>query len=301
MSLLPIDRDILLAATIDGMRVKKCLLIANARKDRAVDYARQAQAWLQGRDGAEVIGLITDPSSDLSATEAEFVVVFGGDGTALNAVRRLGERPPPLLIVNLGRLGYLAETNPEEIENALACILANRQTISERVFLHGRILCEGEEVWHGHAVNEFVVAPSRVGRMIEVQIRVDGIAFSRFTGDGLIIASPTGSTAYALSAGGPIVNPEMRATILVPICPHQLGNRPLVMDGDEVIRIDHAMPDAAVISPDGQTVVSFEPGHILEVKASGRFFRLIQINQRGRYSTLCDKLGWSAEPTSKRR
>ncbi len=273
--------------------MKKFLLVANREKAGALELAEKARAWLDGK--AEIVGLESRRDVSLEAYPADVVVVFGGDGTVLDAIRRLGKSPPPLLTVNLGRFGYLTEVNPDEIEAALARVLAGQHRLSQRMFLHGQVL-EGErEIWHGHAVNEFVVAPASPGRMIEIGVQVQNHDLMRFSGDGLIVASPTGSTAYSLSAGGPVVSPELRATLLVPICPHQLANRPLVLDGSEILSVRHYAAAPARFSFDGQEAMPFTPGQRLEIKASGRSYSLILVKDRQPYDILRAKLGWGGE------
>ncbi len=270
--------------------MKRILLVANAKKENALPLAHEAAAWLKGK--AQVIGPDTTVDSDLAQYKADLVVVFGGDGTVLNAVRRLGCRQPPLLTVNIGHLGYLAEVSPDELDTALQRILDGNYRISERMLLHGHVLQAGKEIWHGHAVNEFVFSPETQGRTTRIRVEVDGRPLTCFRGDGLLVATPTGSTAYAMSAGGPIISPEMRAMVLVPICPHHLANRPLVLEAEEVLTIQHPGAGAARFSADGREIMFLQEDQVLKVWGSDQYFRLILGESLGRYDILRAKLGW---------
>lgn len=270
------------------------LLIANNEKPTAVRLAGQAADWLRGQ-GKEAV-LDCEPESDLSRHGAELAVIFGGDGTVLRAVGRLGADAPPLLTVNLGRLGFLAEISPEDLCPTLERVLAGEYRLSTRMLLHAEVFnAEGDVIWHGHAVNEFVVAPAQPGRIIGIEIQADGRPLTTFSGDGLIVASPTGSTAYSLSAGGPIVSPELRAMLLVPICAHHLSNRPLVMDEHEVLRVRHLGDGCARFASDGREPICLDPDSHAEIKASKRAMRLVLGEKTGRYDILRDKLGWGGD------
>lgn len=275
--------------------MKRVLLVANDSKPEAIPLAERARRLIGDR--AEVLEIVTGRDADLSAHAPDLVVVFGGDGTVLNVVRRLGDTAPLLLTVNLGRLGYLAEVNPEDLESELTRVLAGEDVhVSERIMLRGRLLDEdGAVVWEGHAVNEIVAAPMQPGRMIEIEVEADGRPLTRFSGDGLLLATPTGSTAYALSAGGPVVNPEVRAILLVPLCPHQLGNRPLLMGPEETVSIRQLSGRSARAASDGRQPREFNPGQRLVVDVSHRRVRLIMGRNIGRYDILRRKLGWGGE------
>ncbi len=266
------------------------LLIANPDKPQAARLAEAAAAWLAGR--AEVLGVETSADGDLSRHAADIAVVFGGDGTVLSAVRRLAPRRPRLLAVNLGRLAYLAEAGPDELNQTLERALAGSCRLSLRMLLAARLLAGGRELWRGEALNEFVIAPALAGRMIRLEVKVDGRLLTTVAGDGLIVATPTGSTAYSLSAGGPIVNPELRATLLVPISPHQLANRPLVLGEDEVLTISHAESREVRLMADGDGGRVLPPGGEVEIRPAGEPVKFVVDCFRGRYDVLREKLGW---------
>ncbi len=270
--------------------MQRVLLVANSRKPEAIRLAEAAREWLASR--VDVLALETSVGTDLEPYHPDLAVVFGGDGTVLNAVRRLGSACPPFLTVNLGRLGYLAEVSPEEVRATLERVLAGHYRISERMMLRATIR-EGESaLWTGHALNEFVLAPLRRGRLVGFAIALDGRMLTRYAGDGLILASPTGSTAYALSAGGPIVSPELRAMVLVPVCPHQVSNRPLVLGEHETLDARHDAREDLRLAADGVDRHAVPPGARVRIEPSDRVFRLILSEEVGRYDILRAKLGW---------
>ncbi len=273
--------------------MRQVLLVANLQKDGAEEEIRIARRVLEGR--AEILDTVTDPQVDLSDCDAEMVVVFGGDGTVLNVVQRLGENEPLMLTVNFGRLGFLAEVLPEELETMLERVLNGHYRVSERMLLHGRLMENGEERWHGHALNEITVAASCPVRMVQMVARVDGKLLTRLASDGLIVSTPTGSTAYALSAGGPVLNPELHAMLLVPICPHFLANRPLVLSENEVLTVSLLDNGPLQIVCDGQVVGQLGPEAWMEMKCSRRVVRMICGESLGRYDILRAKLGWGGE------
>lgn len=271
--------------------MKRFLLVANSSKKEAVRLAQSARTWLEGK--AEVLGLDLDPSASLRDCVADIVVVFGGDGTVLNVVRRLGAACPLLLTVNLGHLGFLAEVSPQELEPMLDRILAGHYRVSDRHQLQVRILQDGKEQYAGHVLNEIVIRSATAVRMARLALEVDGHELTEYAGDGLIVSSPTGSTAYALSAGGPIMNPELRAMVAVPLCPHHLGNRPVVFGEDEVLSVRASRPhEELVFICDGQEQVTLPADAKLEIRITGRAMRLILGKSLGRYDILRAKFGW---------
>lgn len=270
------------------------LLIANNEKPAALRLAHDAESWLTERGRTVIVD--SEPESDLSLHHAELVVVFGGDGTVLRAVGRLGDNPPPLLTVNLGRLGFMAEIAPNDVCPMLERVLRGDYKLSERMLLSAEVFNGNDRiVWHGHAVNEFVVAPAKPGRVMQIEVRAADHPLTTFAGDGLIVSTPTGSTAYALSAGGPIVSPELRAMLLVPICPHHLSNRPLVLDEREVITVRHLGDGCARFATDGREPICLDPASRAEIRVSDCRFHLILGQRVGRYDILRNKLGWGGD------
>lgn len=268
--------------------IAKVVVVANPDKAEALRLAADAEAELR-RHGAEV-AVSRLPEDNLAELQADLAVVFGGDGTVLGAVSSLGDEPPPILAFNVGRLGYLAGNHPGKAKEIIAEAMAGALETSCRMMVEARILESGGD-WLQSALNEFVLVSPHHGRLLPVSVWVDCEELMEIRGDGIIIATPTGSTAYALSAGGPVASPELRAIILAPICPHQLANRSLVLDPVETVRVCHHGDQPVELLADGRLCRQVEKGQTLEVRVSRTCVRLLS-RARGRYHVLREKLGW---------
>lgn len=263
-------------------------IFAHPEKPEAVHLARRALREIEA-DGMEAT-LSIDWDDDLSGLDPRLAVAFGGDGTVLGAIRLLGPKPPPIVAFNLGRLGYLAENPPTDIHETIREALAGKLQETRRIMIEGRIEREGG-AWTCHALNEILMISRVHGRLLPVSVRADGEDLLDFRGDGLVIATPTGSTAYALSAGGPVVSPELSAVVLAPVCPHHLSNRSMVMDPSETITARHLSDRQVDIVVDGRCCLNMERGDLLEVRVSGHRVSLLS-HARGKYKLLREKLGW---------
>lgn len=227
------------------------------------------------------------------ATVIDLAVVLGGDGTMIATARALGGREVPVLGVNYGNLGYLAEFRVEEMLSALEAILAGNYRIDRRLMLSAQIFRGEENLLHDRVLNDVVISKSALARIIEIETRINQQFVNLFRADGLIVSTPTGSTAYNLSAGGPIVYPSMRALVLTPICPHTLSNRPLVIQDDVEIELILKTPKEEVaLTLDGQIGVPLECEDRVVVKKSGTCFNLIQADARNYFEVLRGKLRW---------
>lgn len=267
---------------------ESAVVVANPDKPEALRLAEVAAAAL-GRHGMEV-RLSTHQDDDLSMLRPALAVVFGGDGTVLGAVANLGPPPPPIVAFNVGRLGYLAANPPDRVEEIIDMALAGELQASRRMMVDARIVtAEGE--WRGSALNEFAITSRQHGRLLPISVRVDGEDLMEIRSDGLIAATPTGSTAYALAAGGPVASPELAALILAPICPHQLANRSLVLDPAEKVEIRHHGEVPVELVADGRHRRMVERDDVLEITRSRTQVRLLAL-RGGKYGTLREKLGW---------
>lgn len=263
--------------------MKRLLLFAGIERDNALAVRDRLEAWLDGRARAQTISR-DDPIPD---QPPDAIVVFGGDGTILEAAHRFGHWGAPVLGINLGRLGYLAEVPQESMFEGVEALLQDEVRIEERMQLVCR--CNGREV---HALNDVLVG-SDAGRMVELEIHIDGAPLSCFRGDGAILATPTGSTAHSLSAGGPILAPTLRAMVLTPVCPHELAIRPLVISARERVTLNLREGSPPVrLDADGRTLCQLADAKPVTVEASGRIFRLAQLPRTSRYDILRQKLGW---------
>jgi NAD+ kinase len=226
--------------------------------------------------------------------QCDLIIVVGGDGTFLNAARTLSAFDPALLGLNLGRLGFLTDISPDEMKERLDDILAGRYSEEERFLLHCRILRDGELINENDAFNDVVVHKWDVARMIEVDTYINGTFVNTLRSDGLIVSTPTGSTAYALSGGGPILQPCLNAVILVPICPHTMSNRPIVVDADTVIEIvvKGQEQSHAQVSCDGQINLGLIAGDRIQIRKKEHTVRLIHPDEHDHFQILRAKLKW---------
>jgi NAD+ kinase len=228
----------------------------------------------------------------------DLLLVLGGDGTLLTMAGRVGlaGRDLPILGVNFGRLGFLTEINFPELYPLLESAIAGRATIERRLILRARVLRAGRQVAEHMALNDVVVTRGSLSRIIELSVTVGGEFVARFNADGLIIASPTGSTAYNLSAGGPILHPAVDALVLTPIAPHTLSNRPVVIPASARVLVAPTAndPDQEVIlTLDGQIGLTLEPGDTVEVSRSETPVRLIKSPSQSYFGVLRQKLKWA--------
>ena len=229
--------------------------------------------------------------------EAAMLVAFGGDGTMLGIARKVAGRDLPILGVNLGKLGFLAEFAPEELERAIDDVLAGRYLVEERLVLEA--VCPALEGKTVRAINDVVVEKSRSPRIIDFQAHIDGAYAVTYRGDGLIISSPTGSTAYALSNGGPIVIPTSAVIGITPIAPHTLSGRPLIVPATSEIRVVVASESNEVlVSADGQIEGFLTPPVEVTVRRSHSTIKLVKRTDRSYFDVLRAKLLWGQDPRS---
>ncbi|MCP3984340.1 MAG: NAD(+)/NADH kinase [bacterium] len=227
------------------------------------------------------------------AEKADMLIVIGGDGTLLAVAREAGARPIPILGVNQGTLGFLAEVAPEELDAVLDQVLAGSLDVVLRTRLRVRAMRGDEELMQVLALNDAVINRSDLSRMIDVETWTNGEPVTVYRGDGLIVATPTGSTAYTLSAGGPILMPGSRALVLTPICPHGLSQRPVVVPDTSRIEM-HVFPreGTAQLTLDGQVAMTLESGDRVLVEASEHPAHFVVSPFRSRFDVLRSKLGW---------
>jgi NAD+ kinase len=238
------------------------------------------------------------PLKELAA-QADLLIVVGGDGTLLKAAHAVAARPIPLVGVNLGRLGFLADITPEKLQDDIAAILKGEYSSEERLMLGSRVLRAGGAEDFAPVLNDVVVQKADGGRLIEFETRVDGHILTAYRADGIVVATPTGSTAYALSGGGPILHPAMDAITLVPICPHTLGDRPIVVAGaSEIeIRVTDTHGGRAQVTWDGQHAQPLAVGERVTVKRSARPITFIHPRGYDYYRILRTKLHWGSTRT----
>ncbi len=283
---------------------RTCVALAGRAVDPRVGEAMRALAQhllAQGHtvrviadDALELqgAGVHTVLEADL-ARDADLIVAIGGDGTMLHAARMAAMADVPVLGINRGRLGFLADVGPEQMVQSLDDALGGRCQAERRMLLAAHILADGQPI-DALALNDVVVAKRETGRMVDVRTWVNGAYVNTHVGDGFIIATPTGSTAYALSCGGPIVHPSLDAVVLVPVCPHTLSDRPIVVPADSVVEIELAdrFESRAQVVCDGIVLCDLDPGVRLRVERARVSATLLHPPGHDYYRILRSKLHW---------
>jgi len=288
------------------MVIRKIGIIANTDKERSPEYVAQLRDWLLGR-GLEVfldqgIAEKMDGASGLSrkelAAQSDLLVVFGGDGTMLRTARSVAEFDIPIVGINAGGLGYLTEVNLNEMTDAMERILRGDFSTEKRMMLDVLVKRQGRDpVRESHILNDVVINRADLSRIVDLETAVDDRFLTTFKADGLIIATPTGSTAYSLSAGGPIVFPEQDSIVLNPICPHTLSNRPIILPATAVMKVTLWSKEAgATVTLDGQTTFTLRSGDSVTVRRSPFVTNLVASPHRDYMEILRTKLGWGVGP-----
>lgn len=277
--------------------MKNFYLIANTEKEEALRLADLVADYLRGSDcvcvrwdEAECAECLRHPMdaerhhfNDKRAVpgDTECAIVIGGDGTILQATRDLAGRDIPLFGINSGHLGYLAQvSSKEEIHPALRKLIDDRFIVERRMMLKGTVWSKGKKVTEDTALNDVILHRTEMG-VLRFAVYVNGNLFSKYAADGMIIATPTGSTAYNLSAGGPLVEPGARLLLMTPICPHTLNSRSIIFSGDKKITLisDRDYQIGHNVQFDGGTAVHLHPGDRIDIEPSGREMLLVQIDQ----------------------
>jgi NAD+ kinase len=224
--------------------------------------------------------------------QVDLLIVLGGDGTLLSVARTVGELGVPILGVNLGGLGFLTATTRDEMIAAVEAMLASGMTIEERMLLAVRVRRRGELLAEHGALNDAVILKSAMSRIINLSVSVEGRYATAYRADGLIISTPTGSTAYSLSAGGPILFPLMDAVLLTPVCSHTLTNRPIVLPGHDRIAVTLRGASQVMLTLDGQVGFELEENDTVEVRQAASRIRLVRFPHKDFFSVLRTKLKW---------
>ncbi len=273
--------------------MKRVLILVNPEKRGAREVAESLCPWVESRVAAEVMDL----ADGAVETDADLVVVLGGDGSILQAARMLAGREVPLVGINMGKLGYLAEFSAEEFCEKFDDITAGRMPVSRRLMLSVRCEPADGEVTEHLVLNDVLVAGGEPHRMIGISATIDGEPLTVYYGDGVLVSTPTGSTAYCMAAGGPLLAPGLEAVVLVPICPHSLTHRPIVLWPEaEVVLALSDLQDRAVCVVDGQEQVDLARGDRVRIRRSDASFLLVQKGRPGAFATSREKLHWGHLP-----
>jgi len=238
------------------------------------------------------IKAVVCPDAKALARQVDVLLVFGGDGTMLRVAREIAGSHTPLLGVNLGGLGFLTAVPSTELARAFKQIWAGQFTFESRALIEATARCDGQRVQFA-ALNDIVISRGGVSRLIQLDVEVDGEPLTRYRGDGLIVSSPTGSTAYSLAAGGALVAPSAEVFALTPVCPHTLTNRSLILPLTATIRVTAMSPKpATILSADGQVISELSMGDAVTIRRSRRTIRLMQLAGRTFFEALRQKLHW---------
>lgn len=265
-------------------------LVVNPTRPAAKELAARARSWWEAK-GWTVVVDDGDGQSGLAGGRLAFAVSLGGDGTMLRTVQLVLEFEVPVLGVNFGNLGYLTQVEPEGIDQAFSRLVAGDYAVEQRMTLEVEIVGAGADPSRLVALNEVTLERQAPGHTIHVAVSIAGRPFLTYAADGIIVATPTGSTAYNLSARGPIVSPHLRAMILTPISPHMLFDRSLVLEPDEAVRLDLLDGRRAVLSVDGSIVVPLALDQSVLVSAGAQAARIVRFGQRDFHAILRGKFG----------
>ena len=290
-------------------------IVAKSHLRAAVPHLVDITMWLRARSIEAVFESATAallPSADghrvagkLALVEmVDMVVVLGGDGTLLSMADCIAAagKSIPILGVNFGSLGFLTEITLEELRHVLGDVLAGRHTTEERRLLHALVRREGETLAESHVLNDVVVTKAAVSRIIELDVSIDGRFVTAFRADGLIVSSTTGSTAYNLAAGGPILYPDLPAIVLTPICPHTLTHRPIVVNDSAVIevRLRDSRAVEVHLTFDGQRGIALGERDSVTITRSPRTVRLVKAPSRDFFEVLRTKLKWGEQTVTRK-
>lgn len=285
--------------------MKKFALLTNYSKDKRLVYTRMIKTYITENGGSYWIPrYISEPDKDGDQRydfsdmpeDIECVLVLGGDGTLLQAARELLQRHIPLLGINLGTLGFLTSAEKSELPKCLDSVLDDSCSIDERMMLEGVAYHGSEKIQMNIALNDVIIARAGFSRLVELKIYVNGELLSIYNADGIIVSTPTGSTGYNLSAGGPIIFPQTDVIVITPICPHSLQARSLVVSGEDRIMIEigrrrKTQKEEAMVTFDGRSAQELETGDRIEIYKAQETTQLIRLKGRSFYQVLQNKIG----------
>ncbi len=275
-------------------------ILGNGTKPEVRAHAESLRAAIVDHPGLRMVNVDLAPDTDLSGLEADIAMVLGGDGTVLHTARRMGNRPTPVLGVNLGRLGFLADFTPSLCYERLTDLAARRFTIDNLMSLDCTHIGRDGTRKTYRGLNDVVLRAGPVFHLLEIGLSIDDESVMTYRGDGLIIATPVGSTAHSLSAGGPILPPDSHMFVVTPLCPHTLTQRPLVDQCDKVFEMTPRGSASTVLVVDGQVQVQLREGDRVAVCRGSSPFPMVRLPGHSFYRTLRNKLGWGASPPGDR-
>jgi NAD+ kinase len=274
--------------------VRGFAIITKKYKADAWDAGRALEAWLKDRKVDVVLRENEpDPQAIPLPEGTDLIVVMGGDGTLLSVARHHGQKGIPILGVNVGGLGFLTEISLDELYPTLEQALAGKLEVEERMMLTATLYRQGARFWEENVLNDAVINKGALARIVELKTWIDDEYLTTYRADGLIVSTPTGSTAYTMSAGGPIASPTLRHIIVIPICPHTLSNRPIILPDTVTVTVtlDDKSQDV-YLTLDGQVGQALEPWDRVEIKGAPHHLQLVKSPHRSYFEILRTKLGW---------
>jgi len=276
--------------------LQKVLIIANWQKTASHELSDTIKRYLEDRDIRASIFRTCEENDALVVEDGtDLVICLGGDGTVLYCARYLQDLGIPILAINLGTFGYITEISVDEWEESIEHYLKGRNSISRRLMVRVAVIREGQRVFSGHGLNEMVVTSSGISKVINLSLSIGQTHAGFFRADGLIIATPTGSTGYSLAAGGPILDVDLSALIVTPVCPFTLSHRPLVISGESKVSISilKGQRTGIMLSIDGQQTFNLQEEDIIIVEKSRSKALLVTSERRNYIEVIRDKLNWS--------
>jgi NAD+ kinase len=277
-------------------------LIANDSKaaarelacDLAREFTRHGLPPLFDVPTAQLIGVESAATPAVLSRECDLLVVLGGDGTILQVLHELEESTPPMFGINLGTLGFLTTVGAAQWLDAVDAIVHGKYVLSERTLLSVEVLRDGHVEPPRTALNDAVISRGELSRLIRLDVAIDGALLTEYNADGLIVATPTGSTAYSLSAGGPVLTPDSGVFVVTPICPHVLTMRPVIVSDQSVVEISHTHSHGDIfLTLDGQQAVRIAPGDAIRIRKAGHRLSFAMLPGMSFFEVLRQKLKWS--------
>ena len=280
----------------------RLFILGNGSKPEVLVESERIGEAIHSFDGLDLAGIDLSADSNLANLKADVALVLGGDGTVLHAARRMVDHPTPVLGVNVGRLGFLADLTPDAIVSRLGELAARRFRVDNLMsFLCRLIPADGGPPREIHGLNDAVIRAAPFFHLVEIGLSIDDESVMTYRGDGLIIATPVGSTAHSLSAGGPILHPGAHMFVVTPLCAHTLTQRPLIDSAHKVFEmVTRGEGIAMTLIIDGQVQIPLNCGDRVSIRRGRTPFPMIRLADHSFYRTLRDKLGWGALPASER-
>jgi NAD+ kinase len=277
-----------------GTHPPRVMILADGSRPEMRDAVERLRPTIERHLTVAAVSL--DFSSALDAADADLAIVMGGDGSILRAAHQMGYDQRPVLGVNLGRLGFLAALQPEQLDQALPEIAAGRHQVIEHLMIECSAMRSGKPLYQALGLNEASVLAGPPFTIVDIELYVDGELVSTYSCDGLIVSTPVGSTAHSLSAGGPILRNDMQAFAIVPISPHTLTHRPVVDSADRTIELAVPRPhEGTSLAVDGRVLGTLQATDRVQIVRSKARFQMVEVRGQGYYRTLRDKLGWGGQ------